>query len=190
MESAVGRAACQRVGARTSQPRHASGGPETRCLPVGRRQKRSALPTTSALGGADPHSSLRNISFELTGDRRPFLANSGIGRGVTTPDARYRLYRGRPENPNSYFVDRARTRFPPWCDTRPRSSRTSTRAHKHHHCRSPICSPPAGLHEGAQTKPGRCETRALLKPMNASSTASDEMQGRHFHSSVSGSTAW
>jgi hypothetical protein len=39
-------------------------------------------------------------------------APSGLGRGAFAPDAPYRLYRGRPVNPNSYFVDRARARFP------------------------------------------------------------------------------
>ncbi len=34
----------------------------------------------------------------------------GLGRGVSTPAAPYRLYRGRPGNPNSYFVDRAGAR--------------------------------------------------------------------------------
>jgi hypothetical protein len=56
---------------------------------------------------------LRRKNFRTTGDR-PAVPRQlrGLGRGVSTPDAPYRLYRGRPANPNSYFVDRTHARFP------------------------------------------------------------------------------
>ena len=69
MESATGRAACPRVGARTSQPRHAGGGAQTARLSAGRRQKQSGLPTARAFGRADTKSCLRRKNFEPSGDR-------------------------------------------------------------------------------------------------------------------------
>ena len=68
LESATGGAACPRVGARTSQPRHSGRGAQTRRLSAGRRQKRSALPTARAFGRANPKSCLRRKNFELSGD--------------------------------------------------------------------------------------------------------------------------
>ncbi len=41
-----------------------------------------------------------------------FSPMRGLGQGVSTPHAPYRLYRGRPANPNSYFVDRTHPRLP------------------------------------------------------------------------------
>jgi hypothetical protein len=54
-----------------------------------------------------PEKEKLRTSRRSTGRSSPFW---GLGDGVATPDARYRLYRGRPEHPNSYFVDR--TGFP------------------------------------------------------------------------------
>ena len=69
MESATGGAACPRVGARTSQPRHAGGGAQIRRLFVGRRQKRPGLPNARAAGSANTKSCLRRKNFEPSGDR-------------------------------------------------------------------------------------------------------------------------
>ena len=69
MESATGGATCPRVGARTSQPRHAGGGAQIRRLFVGRRQKRPGLPNARAAGSANTKSCLRRKNFEPSGDR-------------------------------------------------------------------------------------------------------------------------
>src|ERR1022692_1763657 len=68
LESATGGAACPRVGARTSQPRHAGSGAQTRRLSAGCRQKRPGLPTARAFGRADTESCLRRKNFEPSGD--------------------------------------------------------------------------------------------------------------------------
>src|SRR5271155_595389 len=68
MESATGGAARPRVGTRTSQPRHAGSGAQTRRLSAGRRQKRPALPTAHAFGSANTKSCLRRKNFEPSGD--------------------------------------------------------------------------------------------------------------------------
>ncbi len=69
LEPAIGGAACPRVGARTSQPRHAGRGPQTRRLSAGRRQKRPGLSTTHAVGRTNTKSCLRRKTFEASGDR-------------------------------------------------------------------------------------------------------------------------
>src|SRR5712671_4679134 len=68
MESATGRAACPRTGTWTPQPRHARGGPQTRGLSAGRRQKWAALPGARSCGGANTKSCLRRKNFEASGD--------------------------------------------------------------------------------------------------------------------------
>src|SRR6266566_5054970 len=71
MESTTGRAACPRVRARTSQPRHSGRGAQTRRLSAGRRQKPSAFPGARIVGSSDAErlgaeSRLRNKGFEPT----------------------------------------------------------------------------------------------------------------------------
>jgi hypothetical protein len=68
MESATGRAACPRVGTRTSQPRHAGGGAQARGLSAGRRQKRPELPGARSFGDANKKSCLRRETLEPSGD--------------------------------------------------------------------------------------------------------------------------
>ncbi len=68
LESAAGRAAGPRVGARTSQPRHSGRGAQTRRLSAGRRQEWSALPSARPPGRADTKSCLRSRTFEPSGD--------------------------------------------------------------------------------------------------------------------------
>src|SRR5207253_2848105 len=59
---------CPRVGTRTSQPRHAGGGAQTRRLSAGRRQKRPGLPSAGAVGSANTKSCLRRKTFEPSCD--------------------------------------------------------------------------------------------------------------------------
>ena len=69
LEPATGCAARARTGARTSQPRHAGRGPQTRQLSAGCRQEWPVLPGARALGGADTKSCLRRKNFAPNGDR-------------------------------------------------------------------------------------------------------------------------
>lgn len=52
-----------------------------------------------------PEKEKQQTCRQSTGRSSPFR---GLGDGVATPDAPLRLYRGRPEHPNSYFVDQPR----------------------------------------------------------------------------------
>jgi len=108
---------------------HAGGGPQTRHLSAGRGQKRQSF-QLRALGPDDKRrrkghkksKPLRRKNFKPPAIDRPFLANSGTGQRSSHPDAPYRLYRGRPANPNSYFVTDSASvpangclaRLPPW----------------------------------------------------------------------------
>src|SRR5208282_512265 len=77
LESATGGIACPRTGARTSQPRHAGGGAQTRHLSAGGRQKRPELSAAGRVArgqsgegrGAENQNRLRRKNLRTTGDR-------------------------------------------------------------------------------------------------------------------------
>jgi hypothetical protein len=69
MESATGGAACPRVGARTSQPRHAGGGAQTRRYLLAVDKSGQAFQSARAAGSANTKSCLRRKNFEPNGDR-------------------------------------------------------------------------------------------------------------------------
>jgi hypothetical protein len=77
MESATGCAACPRVRAWTSQPRHPRRGAQTCRLSAGRRQKWAALPGARSFRGANTKSCLRRKNLELSGDPPAVPRNLG-----------------------------------------------------------------------------------------------------------------
>ncbi len=116
LESATGGAARPRTGTRTSQSYTLAVArklPSLICWPSTKSgqsfQLRALLPKDRA--EEEPTQKIKNrLSKKKRRNQRRSTGRSsptrGLGRGVATPDAPYRLYRGRPENPNSYFVDR------------------------------------------------------------------------------------